>query len=447
MSNYKSSIETIGKKSNNGDYDIIYYNANIVNADSSNDVNFNDVPNVKFQETRNVPIINNAGDYEFSIVRFQINGSNKMLPLFVPQIEIGQSDIDKTIYSIGLYLQKTFTDNNGDLKTFKGYASLPITFLSENLQYGDVANGLLPAPPLKTQDLSSDYYYVYTYEHVVTMVNATMKDVYDKLILDYNTYYVVNNGRPLGNQKFTSFPPYMTFESDKKLFSLYGDTYSYGGQFRRSYHEPNQNGDERFDLYFDDNLMGLFSSFDSVYYSNVITNNGSANNTELNHINFYNKLNTNIWKPNGYIGFTTLADSYYKMQQNYTSTSTLWSPVSSIVFTSNQLPVLVEQVSAPIIYGSSNDDNTNQSSTSSFSPIIADFVLNVKNADEYSQFILYDPQGEFKMASLMGGSNSAITNIDLACFWRNRLTGSLVPMKIYNYSSVSIKMMFRKKKI
>lgn len=446
MSNYKSSIETIGKKDKKGDYDIVYYNANIVNAESANDVNYNDVPNVKFQETRNVPIISNAGDYEFSIVRFQINGSNKMLPLFVPQIEIGQPDIDKTIYSLGLYLQKTYLDTSGNLQTFKGYAKLPISFISENLQYGDVSNGLLPAPPLKTQDLSSDYYYVYTYEHVVTMVNATMKDVYDIIVADYNAYYAANGGGG-GTQTLTSFPPYMTFEADKKLFNLYGDTYSYGGQFRRSFHNPPQAGDERFDLYFDDNLMGLFSSFDSVFYSNVVTNNNSANTTELNHINFYNKLNTNIWKPNGFTGFTPLADSYYKMQQNYTSTSTLWSPVSSIVFTSNQLPVLVEQVSAPIVYGSSNGDDANQSSTASYSPIIADFVLNVKNADDYSQFILYDPQGEFKMASFLGGSNSAITNIDIACWWKNRLTGSLVPMKIYNYSTVSIKMMFRKKKI
>jgi hypothetical protein len=130
--------------------------------------------------------------------------------------------------------------------------------------------------------------------------------------------------------------------------------------------------------------------------------------------------------PNNYSetpAFKTLATSYYKMAQNYQNTSTLWSPISSIVFTSTQLPVANEAVSAPVKYGASND--TASGTSSNFSPIIGDVGLDIKNASDYCNLIYYEPKGEFRMASLMGGSNSSINNIDIQVYWKNRLDNKL----------------------
>jgi hypothetical protein len=49
------------------------------------------------------------------------------------------------------------------------------------------------------------------------------------------------------------------------------------------------------------------------------------------------------------------------------------------------------------------------------------------------------------MASMLGGSNGYITNIDIQVFWKNRLDNKLYPIRMFNYSSVSMKMMFRRK--
>lgn len=50
-----------------------------------------------FNETRASPLISDISKYYFSIVRFSMT-AGKNLPLFIPLIEVGQADIDKTIY-------------------------------------------------------------------------------------------------------------------------------------------------------------------------------------------------------------------------------------------------------------------------------------------------------------------------------------------------------------
>ena len=497
---YRSNVQNQGIPDSNGNYDLVYYNADIINSNPTNTISTSD-PVVSFQETRNTPILTNSREYEFSIVRFQVNGCGRNLPLFIPNVLIGVqnpslyndfvlSPLDGKYYllilinpasSIDPSLDPThwqlfdfigtppqtnapFVYQNTQVLLYQGlwvngtsylikpipntsafanapsnmtayYLGLSINisgqsyYFSRNINF-EPENSIqpIPSPPVVSQNVSNDYYYVYTYEHWVRLINKTL----NSLFLDVQTY-ATNSGHP-----FTGYPPFMTYEASTGLFSMYYDTTLFGTSVVNV-----QLNDPFMQLFSNDNFYGLFSSFNfTVPLPQNFTHGQNTNTPNLFVVQ--NKLNSNIWKPNAFIGFPTLADSYYKMTQNYVTTSSLWSPVSSIVFTTGQLPVLNETSSAPVRFGLAN--NNISSIANNFTPIIADVALPIKRAEDYNNLIFYEPNGEYRMASMLGGANGVITNIDIQVFWKNRLDNRLYPLRMFNYSNVSMKMLFRKKK-
>ena len=155
-------------------------------------------------------------------------------------------------------------------------------------------------------------------------------------------------------------------------------------------------------------------------------------------------LNDNVSTPTiqptaGYSGV------WYAMTQNYVSTSTLWSPIDSIVFTSTLLPLQNEQTAPPNALGSRNTGNSTATSQSAFSPIITDVSLDLStDPTAYRKMIYYAPSAEYRMADFQN-SKQDIRNIDIQVFWKNRLDNQLYPVSMFNLSSVSFKLMFRKK--
>ena len=96
------------------DSDMIYYNASIV-ASQQSDLNPSATPiQIRFNETRDAPIVKDAAQYYFSIIRFSMNGPNKNLPLFIPIIQTNgfnyttQTDPNLTIYYASIPYQRTW---------------------------------------------------------------------------------------------------------------------------------------------------------------------------------------------------------------------------------------------------------------------------------------------------------------------------------------------------
>ena len=56
-----------------------------------------------FNETRNMPFLTNSENYFCSVVRFTLQTSNS-LPVFIPDILTGQTDVNKTVYAITMSL-------------------------------------------------------------------------------------------------------------------------------------------------------------------------------------------------------------------------------------------------------------------------------------------------------------------------------------------------------
>jgi len=413
--------------------DHIYYSATIINNRTSiNAVQTSD-PQVRFQETRDTPLVMDASKYNFSIIRFTLNGPNKDLPLFIPVIRTGVgnpgNDVNLTIYSVSITM--TVSNTTGANPVNATLTSLAPCIWVTQTQDTSIAPVPDPSTCQTGQDLSSRYYWCYDYTHWLTIVNTAFTTAIAGLQTQFQAAWTAAGNVGVAPTLGTS-APYITYNPTNYLFSLYADRYGFGGADRTS---AGSTADENALLYFNSNMFGMFAGFDNTYVN--------LPNEQTNLIKVYPVLYQNIVSVAS--PPAPAAKSYWVMQQNYESTSTLWSPVDSIVFVSNLLPLVFENVGDPIKFGEGNDNSLN-TDQGNFAPIITDIALTNQNAHDYREFILYSPLAEYRLLSFQR-SKTVIQNIDIQVFWRNRLDNKLYPLQMFNGSSVSIKMMFRRRGI
>lgn len=275
---------------------------------------------------------------------------------------------------------------------------------------------------------------------MVHLVNTTLRQLYADLNAQY-TPWALGQGAA-APAVLTTTVPQMKYNSSTKLFSMYYDAFGFGDNDRTSAGTAN---DENFRMICNSNFYGLFDAFPHYYLGgDLAANNIDGQANWAYELVVRNESGVNIHRP---ISPTTtvLANTpaYYVMTQDYISTGTLWSPVASIVFVSNLIPVNNEATGAPITYGQSNIISP-ISSSSAFQPIITDIALALDTADGYNQFVSYVPTAEYRLSS-MSNSPTEIKNIDVQIYWKNRLDGNLYPLRMFNQSSISVKIMLRKR--
>lgn len=455
MSRFTSSINYVG---NNSDPDFVYYNCNIIN-DSQTPNNFINEPVVRFSETRSNTIISDVSKYYFSIIRATVNGPGLDIPLFIPDIQERadgtQTDINLTTYSVVLQLTKEILIG-GNPFTFQGEARRYIEYQPETtafLQPGFYGN--LPISPVINQDYTNIYYYVYTYSHMVNLVNSALQGAlvdtlpatpgtyHPTLSLQsqFNTFWTANGGVGPAPNIITE-APYLKYDPNTSLFSIYCDSYGFGGDSALSFGSGAVGNEEALNVWFNTNLFGLFANFDNQYLGDEVSG-------KVNNILIYNKFGTNIYQKQlptpGTAPVYLATKSYYVMTQDYNSTSNLWSPVDALTFTTSLLPIVPEQTGPVIIYGTGNDSVANPSSNA-FIPIITDVSLPLTNAQGYREFTEYASNPPYRMSSLTN-SRQDLRSIDIQMYWKHRLTGALIPVRMFNLSSVSIKILFRKREL
>jgi len=579
--------------------DYVYYNADIINnttADLLGGQAFTD-PQIRFNETRDFSLIKDCSQYYFSIIRFTMDGPNKDLPLFIPDIQesTGQTNVNLTSYSVSIPFQQSWRVLAGagpatkdvlltilPQQRFVQYASetqnpviAPIPESTANVgmrrlpagaaaqvynaaypyQIGDVfgsaldpvyntivgpyyrvnspatwssttayaagafvsylgkgwvavapavgvAPGVVPgqwtfgvvgfAPPNTTyyqlvdanqgspQDLSSRYYWVYTYQHWIDLVNQTLllahQDLFAALQVAWNNPAgpVQPSATPFPYANFAAFQavvqtPQIVFNQPNHHFKIYADSDGFGP--RLTTFTPTAPGvvgaitSPQFRLFFNSNMFGLFTNYNNIYY-NTPTLTGfnlpalttaypvPATGGYVNEILFTNKFYQNVadFRLSPYagvppLGFVPVAAQkvYYIADQDTSSDDTLWSPISSIVFTSTLIPIRAEQTGVPVELGRGNLGFSAPTTQSAFQPIITDIALPMTGgASDYRQFIFYSPSAEYRLSDF-GTSKQDLRNVDIQVFWKNRLDNKLYPIQMFNLSSVSIKVMFRHK--
>jgi len=404
-------------------YDIMVSN---LNNDSAT------VPSpLTFQETRSIPILKNPRDYAMSITRFSL--STQCLPVFLPTIKPRSSDINETVYKISLVYAYT---NGSGVQSEYVYTET-IEFRPQNI------SAAIPSAPAFTidglQDNSTGYYNIYSYEYFVATVNYYLNKCYTDLLasLPSDVYSSIPTSA-------LTQPPILIFDTSTNLATLYipstlnNNNTNLWGVYNKSVDSGPTN--DQFRIYFNTGLYALFSSLPALNslgysYSTAGMSYTSTDMTNQILIPYKSALYPTIYMPIG----SPSASQYpcYPIIQEY-STINSWSPVSSIVFTSNFLPVVNNQLSNPVVYVNNQLVSLTQSSAN-FATVITDFCsANFKSDD----VVLYNPTAEYRRLQLVG--DRPISTVDVSVFWMDKTSQKLLPFYLLAGGSFTMKILFEK---
>jgi hypothetical protein len=348
----------------------IFYDITVTNINT----NLSSNPELAFTETRLNPLVVDPSKYYMSIVRFSLDTPS--LPIWLPTIQPAQSDVNLTIYSVSM------TCNNCTVQQY-------INFVPQDQSQP------LPNPPvysyLKLQQFCA-YYYVFSYEYVIQLINTALTTCFNTLA---------------SQTTLNTSAPYLKWNSVTNTATLLSDSSSYSSTATNP-----------IKLYFNNALFQLFSSF-PMFIENPTSSQGL--NYQIS-CDAYTNASTDVIN-----GVT-----YLLCNQDY-STASMWSPVSSVVFTTNTMPIVAELLSAPSIFY----DNVSYQSTNNtgISNIITDFQASDMS---YIPYLSYQPN-IYRYVELFG--SCPLTTVDIRCFWKTKVN-QLVPFTLNAGCSASIKIMF-----
>jgi len=376
--------------------DLVYYDVTITNLEGIDSV----PPVLYFNETRNSPFILDPESYYLSIVRFTLDTPS--LPVFQPEIVPNQSNRDLTIYTITL----SWTDPVGGV-TFN--QQQPIIWSPQ------IESSPPPAPPSQTstglQNNSTGYYEVLNYQYWIYLINQTFLTCFNNL-----NAQVTGAGLVLP----TTHAPSMSWDTTNFLAIMSADVAGY-----------NTSASSNIGIYFNPAMFQLFSSFPCFIKSYVTATAGK--NVQIQPLGF-GGANIVDFPPSA-----APASQYkaYQIVQEY-STVSLWTPITSVVFTSNTLPIVPNNISAPLLFINGQVYN-NGGNNSNISQVITDFV---SDTGIYKPNIVYTPTAQYRLVNLVG--NTPVYNLDINVFWKDRV-GVLQPFRLTSGSTATIKILFTRK--
>lgn len=370
----------INKKITNlDDDDHQYYNINIINP-------FNYSIPATYSESRTAPILLNQKDWYLSVIRFNIPGDSIPITLLQAQsfTATGNTDINKLVYSV------TLTGN--------GFSSGQVFLEWLGPQWNTAVKPLIPvfSANQPQQNPTDPYYYLESYQLMLTMVNTALASAYALLTT-------------AGGAGSTTEAPYLTYDPVTNLFSMWAQQ-SY-------YQNANPNNTANVLIWLNSQLYDFFSGFNTLF--------AGFNDTGLNYAVVIQPTNNNI---------PTTPANYYQMVEEY-PTLFEWGSVQTIVFQSLNLSVKQEAVS------SVGMQNFGQSSGNQIA-MITDFEPVSSTTSNFRQDLQYQVQSEYRLANLTG--SSPLTLIDLQIYWTDK-RGFIHPLILLPYDNITVKLLFIKK--
>jgi hypothetical protein len=132
---------------------------------------------------------------------------------------------------------------------------------------------------------------------------------------------------------------------------------------------------------------------------------------------------------------------YIRETQDFISTGTLWSPISSFVLKTSQIPIRMEQMASPVTLGNSSTGGLNPSGAAQ--RVLLEVPIDCVTADLWRGYVLYKPLTP--IFSALDSTQQELSTIDIAMGWRNRLTNEVVPLRLYNSGTVTYRLRFIRK--
>jgi len=389
---------------NDTNADQVYFDVTISNLQSTT----TKPPIFYYNEQRDLPFINVPQDYYLSILRFTVDTGT--LPVFIPYIQPNQADPNLTVYSVTLeyiYNAVTYTSQSF-IEWFPQDTSVAVP-LAPSLTQG------------KVQINDTGYYNTYSYSYWCYLVYIALQQAFSGTPYGNVNLSLDAQVTAAGGTLPTTFAPIISWDSTSNSAVIYADDAGFALNLAAA----------RIKMYFNASLFELFNSFPARYLGYVGVTLGRNFLIELPNIG---TTNTQLITPVP----ATVPSSYTAvlLYQEYSTTSS-WSPITSIVFCSNTLPINPNQVSTPIVY---NDGvpillgNANNAS--------ANIVTDLSAEGTYRPFLIYLPSSQYRYVTLYG--NRPLYNLDLSIFYRTR-TGQLIPFTLASGGTVTIKIAFIKK--
>lgn len=347
----------------------IYYNAFVKN-DSFTDIFIN------YQDIRSSPILNKPDDYNLVITKFSLPVIS--LPLFI-------------------FLPNTYK----------------LTLSYNNIEYESTVQYISQSELSPTD---TEYYFVYSYDHFINMVNATFQSALTGLKTLGGTGSIA-----------TSTPPKLKYNYNTKQFQLWCESAYY-----------NNDVSIPIKIFVSTTFSKFFQSFNLIEYVNTtrryqfVVRNTGFNNLIANSSpsTTYNTYGSGL---NPYNVAMTVIEEEYETLNNFNS-------VQGVVITSS-MPVNAESVSSSFTGNSSGGNLPSQSSNSSLK-IIAEFTIG-QDAFLRGSNLVYLPSAEYRRMDLT--SQTPLTSVDFKIYWYDN-QGVFYQYKLTSYESAVVKMLFEKKK-
>lgn len=331
---------------------------------------------VSYVETRNMPFLANPSDYYIAVSSFSIETPS--LPIFIPTCVIGQSNVNKLTYVIKVGYNGNYVESN-------------VIYEPENTLAS------LPQPPTVIQDLESEYYNIYTFQHWIYLLNKALA----------SSLLALNAIAPLP----VATNSFFKYDENSGLIKFYAPV-----------------------GFYEDTLA-----------TPITVNLNNALQTLLDSLPVYHKIvdTTPMYQ------IRVIANS---PQENYNSTTYVTSvqssttigllcPVRSVVFTSSILPINSANVTPPQIFNS-NSKLYSSGNNAGSAAILTEFSVPISNPQNtYKASTDYKPT-EYKWIDLKG--QNVINNLEISAMWKDRY-GNLKPFKLNSGCCCNINLYFRRK--
>ena len=373
----------------------VYYDASIINNDQSGT---KPPPRLNFQDIRSTPVLSSPELYELSVVRFNLQTANS-LPIWIPMIQLDSPYENPNLTTYSLTMTYTI---NGEINSS---GQVFVEYIPTNL------NQKLPS--IKSlEDTHIPYYYVYSFNTIVTMLNNCLNEAFQRL-----SNATGFNGINLPTQN----RPYFEWDNNAQKFILSADVIGFDNKIQN-----------HISIHCNTALYTLISSFQAFYNGYDVFD---SQNYTFNLSKDPRGLNT--YRINSTYSVIQLFQEY--------STGALFTPISSIVFSTSLIPVLPSNTAKPsVVDGDGSLISTGNNNN--ISSMITDFEVQENSGYGFSGVLSYTPTAEYRMIDLNNSSSEKLNNIDITVFWKDQYS-NLHPLYLQPGCKCDLKILFRKKKL
>jgi hypothetical protein len=322
-----------------------------------------------YNESLTIPLLEDCSKYYCSIIRFTIPLSD--LPILIMPILNNQTNPNLTPLIFGI--------RNGGV-------NYPVNVIYVSAQLNQIAP-TPGSPPIyfNNTQLTSFYYWVYSFTQVINMFNTAINQA------------MIDAG--LG----VTPSPFFTFDPVTQLISLnISNSFIVSGA----------------ELYMNFQSANFLSSFNVNFHG--------LDQPQGRDISFI----LNPLPPNSPLG------GPYVYTEDYNSIE-LWFSLSKILITSNSLPIQQEVSPTQNIIGLATG-------VSNYIPIITDFVPQLDFSNQSRSIAYYVPQGQYRLVDMI--SEIPLTKLNFNILWQDK-NGNIFPLYIDIFQQAELKIAFIRKNL